>query len=309
MKGQNGRKTGNILAISSYLIWGALPLYWALLDSVNPLVVLAFRVLFSLALLMPILLFAKWRGELKRVLTDRRKTLKALAAGLLIFFNWGLFIWGLEQGFHIQVSFGYYLSPLMQVALGALLLKERMHPATIAAFILALLAVAYLMVSDGVFPWYSVILAASFSFYGLVKKKVDTDSYTGLFLETLFTAPLAVALLIIFGSHNGIAFGHGWGISLLLVGAGPVTAIPLMLYSAAAQRIPLTSLGFFQYFSPSLTLLLGITVFGKTVSHAEMIGFVVVWIALIIYSAGAVCRMRKNRTLERTDLYQPGRFQ
>lgn len=290
----NKQLSGNLAAISSYVIWGALPLYWALLDNVPPLVVLAFRVLASLALLSPILFFAKWRGEVKRVLTDRRSALKALAAGLLIFSNWGLFIWGLEQGLHVQVSFGYYFSPLLQVVLGALFLKERMQPATIAAFVLALAAVAYLMISSGVFPWYSMVLAASFAVYGLVKKKVDTDSYTGLFLETMFSAPLAIAILVIFGVQSGIAFGQDLGISLLLIGAGPVTAIPLMLYSEAARRIPLTSLGFFQYFSPSITLALGVTVFGKTVTHAELVGFIVVWAALIIYSAGAVYRIRKN---------------
>lgn len=298
MNRQDGQKTGNILAIASYMIWGALPLYWALLNSVHPLVVLAYRVLFSLALLSPILLFAKWRGEVKRILTDRRRTLKSLAAGLLIFLNWGLYIWGLEQGLHVQASFGYYFSPLLQVALGTLILKEKMRPTTIAAFVLALAAVAYLMISDGVFPWYAILLASSFSLYGLVKKKVDTDAYTGLFLETAFSAPLAVALLVIFGLQSGIAFGQSWGISLLLVGAGPVTAVPLMLYSAAARRIPLTSLGFFQYFSPTLTLLLGVTVFHKAVSPAEWIGFITVWVALIVYSAGAVYRLRKSRVPE-----------
>jgi chloramphenicol-sensitive protein RarD len=294
----NGQKTGNILAIAAYLVWGALPLYWALLDSVPPLVVLAFRVLFSLALLSPILLFAKWRSEVKRVLADRRRTLKAVVAGLLIFLNWGLFIWGLEQGFHVQVSFGYYFSPLLQVVLGALFLRERMHPTTIAAFVMALLAVAYLMMSDGVFPWYAIVLAASFSAYGLVKKKVDTDSYTSLFLETTFTAPLAAAILVVYGTGSGIAFGQDWGTSLLLIGAGPVTAVPLMLYSAAARRIPLTALGFFQYFSPTLTLALGVTVFHKTVSPSELVGFIVVWVALIVYSAGAVYRIRKARLPE-----------
>ena len=295
----NGQKTGNIMAIVSYLVWGALPLYWALLNSVPPLMVLAFRVLFSLALILPILFFAKWRGEVKRVLADRRRTLKAVAAGLLIFLNWGLYIWGLEQGLHVQVSFGYYFSPLLQVALGALFLRERMHPATIAAFAMALLAVAYLMISDGVFPWYAIVLAASFSTYGLAKKKVDTDSYTSLFLETAVTAPLAAVILVIYGAGSGIAFGQDWGTSLLLIGAGPVTAVPLLLYSASARRIPLTSLGFFQYFSPTVTLALGVTVFHKTVSPAELVGFIAVWAALIVYSMGAVYRMRKARVPER----------
>jgi chloramphenicol-sensitive protein RarD len=295
----NGQKTGNILAIAAYLVWGALPLYWALLDSVPPLVVLAFRVLCSLALLTPILFFAKWRAEVKRVLTDRRKTVKAIGAGLLIFANWGLFIWGLEQGFHVQVSFGYYFSPLLQIAMGAVFLKERMHATTIVAFALALLAVIYLMISGGVFPWYAIVLAATFSAYGLAKKKVDTDSVTGLFLETMFTAPLAAAILVIYGAGSGIAFGHDWATSLLLIGAGPATALPMLLYAAAARRIPLTSLGFYQYFSPTLTLVLGVTVFQKTVSPAELVGFIVIWAALIIYSIGAVHRIRKARALER----------
>jgi chloramphenicol-sensitive protein RarD len=295
----NGQKTGNTLAIAAYLVWGALPLYWALLDSVPPLVVLAFRVLCSMLLLMPILLFAKWRSEIKRVLTDRRRTLKAVTAGLLIFANWGLFIWGLEQGMHVQVSFGYYFSPLLQVAMGALLLKERMHPATIAAFAMALLAVIYLMISGGVFPWYAIVLAVTFSAYGLVKKTADTDAYTGLFLETMFSAPLAAAILVVYGAGSGIAFGQDWATSLLLIGAGPATALPLILFAAAARRISLTALGFFQYFSPTITLVLGVTVFQKPVSPAELVGFIVVWAALIVYSAGAMYRMRKTRVLER----------
>ena len=295
----NGQKTGNILAVAAYLVWGALPLYWALLDSVPPLVVLAFRVLCSMLLLAPILLFAKWRGEIKRVLTDRRKMLKAVAAGLLVFFNWGLFIWGLEQGMHVQVSFGYYFSPLLQVVMGALLLKERMHATTAVAFAMALLAVIYQMISGGFFPWFAIALAVTFSAYGLVKKLVDTDSYTGLFLETMFTAPLAAAILVVYGMGSGIVFGQDWATSLLLIGAGPATALPLILFSAAARRIPLTSLGFFQYLSPTLTLVLGVTVFQKPVSPAELVGFIVVWAALIIYSAGAMYRMRKSRALER----------
>jgi len=295
----NGQKTVNILAVAAYLVWGALPLYWALLDSVPPLVVLAFRVLCSMLLLAPILLFAKRRGEIKRVLTDRRRTLKAVAAGLLVFANWGLFIWGLEQGMHVQVSFGYYFSPLLQVVMGALLLKERMHATTAVAFVLALSAVVYLMISGGVFPWFAIALAVTFSAYGLVKKLVDTDAYTGLFLETMFTAPLAAAILVVYGTGSGIAFGQDWATSLLLIGAGPATALPLILFSAAARHIPLTSLGFFQYLSPTLTLILGVTVFQKTVSPAEMVGFIVIWVALVIYSAGAVHRIRKAHALER----------
>ena len=295
----NGQKTGNILAVAAYLVWGALPLYWALLDSVPPLVVLAFRVLCSMLLLAPILLFAKWRGEIKRVLTDRRRTLKAVAAGILVFANWGLFIWGLEQGMHVQVSFGYYFSPLLQVMMGALLLKERMHATTAIAFVMALLAVIYMMISGGVFPWFAIALAVTFSAYGLVKKLVDTDAYTGLLLETVLTAPLAAAILVVYGMGSGIVFGQDWATSLLLIGAGPATALPLILFSAAARRIPLTSLGFFQYLSPTITLVLGVTVFRKPVSPAELVSFIVVWVALIIYSAGAMCRMRKSRALER----------
>jgi chloramphenicol-sensitive protein RarD len=288
--------TGNLAALAAYLIWGALPLYWGLLDSVPPFVVLAFRVLFSLLLLAVILFFARWRGEIKRVLSDKKRTLKALAASLLIFSNWALFIWGLAQGLHIDVSFGYYLSPLVAVVLGALFLKEKMQPSTIAAFVLALGAVAYLMIAGDVFPWLAVALAVTFAVYGLVKKKVDTDTYTSLFLETTFTAPLAVGILIFFGLNGGVPYGQDWGTTWLLTGAGLVTATPLALYGAAARRIPLTSLGFFQYLTPSIMLLVGVFVYGKAVTPAEMTSFIVIWIALIIYSAGAVIRMRNNRS-------------
>lgn len=299
--GMKRQLSGNIAAVAAYVLWGALPLYWGLLDAVSPFVVLSFRVLTSLLLLSPILLFARWRGEIRRVLSNRAAALKALAASLLIFFNWGLFIWGLSQGMHIDVSFGYYFSPLLQVMLGAVFFRERMGPVTVAAFALALGAVVYMMIAGGFFPWFSVALAATFSVYGLVKKKVDTDAYSGLLLETMFSAPLAAAILVVYGAGSSIPFGQEWGTSLLLIGSGVVTMAPLALYSAAAQRIPLTSLGFFQYFSPTITLLIGVYVYGKSLTSAEMVGFVVIWIALAVYSAGAVYRMRRNRAAaERT---------
>ena len=295
----NKQFVGNIVAVIAYLVWGALPLYWGLLDAVPPFVVLAFRVVFSLLLLSVILFFSHWRAAIKRVLTNRKRTLMALAASMLIFANWALFIWGLAQGLHIDVSFGYYLSPLVQVVLGTLFLKEKMRPMTVVAFVLAVGAVAYLMISGGVFPWYAVSLAVTFAVYGLVKKKVDTDAYTGLFLETVFSAPLAAGILVYYGFTSGVVFGQDWGTTLLLIGAGLVTAGPLALYGEAAQRIPLTSLGFFQYLTPSIMLLLGVFIYGKTITHTEMIAFIVIWIALIIYSAGAVFRMRRNRAAAR----------
>ncbi len=291
----NKQLTGNMAAVVAYLVWGALPLYWGLLGDVPPFVVLAFRVVFSLLLLSVILFFSRWRSAIKRVLTNRKRTLMALAASMLIFANWAMFIWGLAQGMHIDVSFGYYLSPLVAVVLGTLFLKEKMQPTTIAAFVLALGAVAYLMISGGVFPWLAVALAVTFAVYGLVKKKVDTDAYTGLFLETAFSAPLAVGILVYFGLNGGVAYGQECGTTLLLTGAGLVTAGPLALYGEAARRIPLTSLGFFQYLTPSIMLLLGVFVYHKSVTQAEMIAFIVIWIALLIYSVGAVLRMRKNR--------------
>ncbi len=289
----NKQFSGNVAAVVAYVIWGALPLYWGLLDAVPPLLVLAFRIVFSLLLLSVILFFSRWRQAVKRVLTNRKRTLMALAASLLIFANWAMFIWGLAQGMHIDVSFGYYISPLVAVALGALFLKEKMRPATIAAFVLALGAVAYLLISGGVFPWYALSLAVTFAAYGLVKKKVDTDAYTGLFLETAFTAPLAAGILVFYAINGGIYFGQQWDITLLLVGTGLMTAGPLALYGEAARRIPLTSLGFFHFLTPSIMLLLGIFVYGKTVPQNEMIAFIVIWIALIIYSTSAVFRMRK----------------
>ena len=297
----NKQVSGNIAAIAAFVVWGALPLYWGLLEAVSPFLVLAYRVVFSLLLLSVILLFSRWRKEIRRVLSNRKRALTSLAASLLVFSNWALFIWGLDQGLHIEVSFGYYLSPLVTVALGALVLKEKMKGATIAAFVLAMGAVAYLLISSGSFPWYALALAVTFAVYGLVKKKVETDAYTGLFLETVFSAPLAVGIMIYFAFNGGIVFGQQWGTSLLLVGCGLMTTTPLILYSAAAQRIPLSSLGFFQYLSPSITLLVGVFVYGKHIPQHEMIGFITIWIALIIYSAGAVFRIRKSRAAARME--------
>lgn len=287
--------SGNLAAIAAFVVWGALPLYWGLLDSVPPFLVLAYRVLFSLLMLSVILFSGHRREEIRRVLTNRKRVLLALAASLLIFSNWALFIWGLAQGLHIDVSFGYYLSPLMTVALGALVLKEKMHPTTIVAFVLALGAVAYLLIMGGTFPWVALALAATFAVYGLTKKKLGTDAYTSLFLETAFSAPLAIGILVFYAVTSGIVYGQDLGITLLLTGVGLVTAGPLVLYGEASRRIPLTSIGFFQYLSPTIMLLVGVFVYGKSVTHVEVIAFVVIWIALLVYSVGAVVRMRTNR--------------
>lgn len=290
---KSGRLTGNFFAAASYLMWGVLPLYWALLNTVDPFLVLSYRVLFSAFFLSFLVFSSNMRSDLKRALANKKALLNILASSLLIFVNWGLYIWGLSQNYYIDVSFGYFMSPLVQVMLGALFLKEKMDAGTFAAFLLALGALLYMIISAGVFPWLSVSLAVSFSAYGLVKKKSVTGAAPGLFLETLFVSPICIGILIYFAGNGGIAFGRDVFTTLLIILSGIVTALPLMLFGMAAKKITLTALGFFQYLSPTCVFLIGVFLFHEPVEKYKLIGFALIWTSLLIYSVSSFLKRKR----------------
>lgn len=291
-----GAVSGYLLAAAAYLMWGVLPLYWALLNAVDPFVVLSYRVLFSAFFLLFPVLFTQARTEIKQKLNDKKTLLKVFASALLIFFNWGLFIWGLAQGYHIDVSFGYFVSPLMQVVFGALFLREKMNAGTLAAFLLALAALVYMVVSAGVFPWLSISLAVSFSLYGLVKKKTGIGAVAGLFLETLFVFPISAGILLFFSGHGGIALGRDVLTTVLIVLSGIATALPLLFYGQAAKKITLAAIGFFQYLNPTCMFFIGVFIFREHVEQYKLIGFAFIWAALVLYSASSLIKNRRVET-------------
>jgi chloramphenicol-sensitive protein RarD len=292
---------GNLIAAAAYLIWGAIPLYWLLLDSVNSFVVVAYRILCSAPILAFALFFASQRKEIKNVFMNGKSLLKLIASSILLFANFLLYIWGLSQGMYLDVSFGYFITPLMQVLLGVLFLKEKMDKISILSFLLAFAAIVYLMVAQGIIPWFSITLSILFATYGFTKKKIHTDATAGLFLETIFMLPLGVLMLVLF-SGEGKSFGSDLPTTLLLIGAGILTSGPMLLYNMAAKRITLITLGFYQYLSPTGTFLISVLILHDNVGTPRWFSFGLIWAALVIYTTATVIKSIKNRSGKAQDL-------
>jgi len=298
LKDTNSQKlSGSIFAAAAYIIWGALPLYWMLLNNVQPFVVVSFRVLFSMAFLSVILFFSAERKEIRLVFTNKKLLFKFIASSVTIFINWSMFIFGISMGWYLDVSFGYFMTPLFQVILGMLFLKEKMDAVTLVSSLLAFAAIIYLMVAQGIFPWFSIVLSISFAIYGVQKKTMHTDAFAGLYLETLFMSPVSIGILIFCSQFAAIPFGQEFLTTFLLVAAGVVTTVPLILYNLAAKRISLISLGFYQYLSPTGTFLIGVLVNHDPVKPYQLVSFSLIWIALIIFTAASIVKARKERQL------------
>lgn len=282
-------KSGAVQAGFSYLIWGLLPIYWKLLGNVGPIEILANRVFWSFIFMLVVLgamnkLPSFW-GILKSFKTQRKQLYALTIASLLISINWFVYIWAVNSGQMIEASLGYYINPLVSVLLGLFVLKEKLSGAQYASFALALIGVIIISVSYGRIPWIALTLAVSFGLYGLAKKLIKVDSAVGLTLETMVVTPIAAVYLILLLGNGTSAFLHfGTGTHLLLAAAGAATALPLLLFAGGAQRIPLSMLGFLQYIAPTLSLMLGIFVYGEHFSGLQLLSFIFIWSALTLYS-------------------------
>lgn len=268
------------------------PLYFALLTSVSPLEVVAHRAVWSLLfVLVLIAVFRQW-ADLRRALTPR--TIGLLAAAIMFLsINWLVYVYSIDANQVVQGALGYFINPLVSVALGVILLAERLDKTQWLAIGIAVVAVLVLTVSYGGVPWISLTLAVSFGFYGLIKKRANVDALPSLAIETAVVTPIAVAYLWFLEANGEAAFiQDGLGISVLLILLGPITAIPLLAFGAAAIRIPLSTLGIIQYVTPTVIFLLGITVFGESMPALRWVGFGLVWIALVVFTVDAWRRSR-----------------
>jgi len=275
---------GTLAALAAYGMWGLLPVYWKLLSSVEPLQILAHRIVWALLFALVLLAATRKLPGLASLLRDWKRARYALAASLLVTLNWGTYIWAVNSGHVVESSLGYYINPLVSVALGAIFFRERLDKPTIAALCVASAGVVAATVISGQLPWISLVLAFSFGFYGLVKKKAGLPPLVGLAAETLFVSPLALVFLVSRGAVGAGAFASGRpALSVLLAFAGVVTALPLLSFAAAANRITLTRLGFIQYLSPSIQLLLGLLAFGESVKLPMIVAFASVLVAVAIY--------------------------
>jgi chloramphenicol-sensitive protein RarD len=280
---QGSRRTGLICGLGAYLAWGVLPLYFKLLAAAPPVEIVAQRIVWSLVFLAGVVALAGRRGRLRQALRPRILAILAVTAAL-IGANWLIFIWAVLGGHVLEASLGYYLNPLFNVLLGVALLKEKLSRAQAAAVALAATGVAILAWGATAGLGISLSLALTFGLYGFVRKVAPVDALEGLAIETAWLAPLAVAYLIwVHGGIGGIA-AFDWATDLLLVLAGAVTAVPLLLFNAAAKRLPYSTLGFLQYLAPSLQFLLAVAAFGERVTPAHALCFAAIWTALAIFA-------------------------
>jgi chloramphenicol-sensitive protein RarD len=285
---------GILYGIIAYSIWGLLPIYWKLLKHVPALEIMSQRVVWLLAVLAIILLVRKQWGWLAQ-LNNRRIILSSLAAAALLALNWFVYIWGVNAGFILETSLGYFINPLVNVVLGVVLLGERIRPGQWLAVGIAAAGVLYLTISYGSLPWISLTLAFSFGFYGLLKKRSSLGSLESLTLEATLMAPVALIFLATLAYNGEGALGHTDMFTyLLLIGTGIVTAVPLLSFGAAAKLIPLSVLGFLQYLAPTIQFMLGVFVYNETFTQTSLIGFSMIWLALIVFSFEGAYAYRRS---------------
>jgi chloramphenicol-sensitive protein RarD len=290
-------RRGYVYGAAAYVLWGVFPLYFTLLEPATPLEILAERIVWSLAVCLGALLLLLRR--VKSVLRLTRAQMRLLAvAAVLLSVNWLTFVYAATTGQVIEASLGYFINPLVTVALGVVLLSERLTHAQWAALAVAVLAVGVLAAIYGRIPWIALTLAFSFGFYGLMKKRAGVGALEGLAFETGVLFLPAAGYLIWAGAAGGQTF-FGWGVghSLLLAGLGLITTAPLLLFGAAATRIPLTSLGLLQYIAPVLQFMIGVAVLGESMPAARWVGFGLVWVSLGILTADMLRRMGHGKPL------------
>ena len=275
---------GILNGIAAYAMWGVFPIYWKLLHDVPALQVIGHRISWSFVLLIGFILFTKqWEEFRSAALTAKTLGIYAVA-GALLTVNWLVYVWGVNAGFIVETSLGYFINPLLSVLLGVIFLHERLRPAQWIPVALATAGVTYLTVAYGRLPWIALSLAFSFGFYGFVKKLAPLGSLYGLTLETGIVFPFALIYLVLVNLSGTAAFLHGgMPTDLLLIGAGAVTTIPLLMFASATRQIPLTVVGLLQYIAPTMQFLIGVFLYKEPFDQAHLIGFGMVWIALIIF--------------------------
>lgn len=278
-------RTGTLSAFAAYALWGLFPVYWKLIATVEPLQILSHRIVWAAAFTVAALGARGSLGSLFALFVDRTRTPYAIAASGLITANWGLYIWAVNSSHVTEASLGYYINPLVSVALGALFFRDRMDRWTIAAVSTAGAGIVAAAILMGKVPWISLALASTFGLYGLVKKKAGAEPMVGLAAETLVVAPIAIVFLATRHAVGAGAFVESGALpTILLFLAGIVTAIPLLLFARATNRISLTRMGFIQYVSPSLQLGLGVLVYGERVSLPMAVAFATVVVAGSMYA-------------------------
>ncbi len=285
--------TGVLFALSAFAFWGITPLYYRPIDHIGAGEILAHRILWTVVLIPILLIVLRRFGSFGAALKSRRTVGLLCLSGAMIVGNWFIFVWAVTHGQVLETSLGYFINPLFSIFLGVLFLGERLRPAQQLALVLAAVGVMYLVIDHGSLPWVAIALPLLFGLYGLIRKHVNVDPLSGLWIETLTVVPFALVYVAYLFSNGEAHFGggHAQDTTLLLLG-GPVTIFPLTMFAAAARRIDLSTLGFTQYVAPSLTFLLAIFFFHEGFGRTQLITFSFIWVSLAIF---ALDGLRFNR--------------
>lgn len=284
----NNYRLGIFYGLGAYLLWGVLPIYWKLLQHVEAMEILASRFLWS-AVFVFLLLLATGKlnifmQETKVIFSTKKTACCMVLAAIMISFNWGIFIWAVEAGRIVETSMGYYISPLMNVLFGVVFLRERLAKLQIAAVGCAAVGIGVIIVHNGGLPWVALTLPLTFAFYGLLKKIIVAQPMTSILLETLLISPLAAGYLYYLSINEGTVYQScDMSTLLLLAGAGAVTATPMLLFTACARKLPLNIVGFLQYISPSISLMIGVLIYGEPFTGTTATAFGCIWAGLALF--------------------------
>ncbi len=290
------RLSGVLFALGAFILWGLFPLYWKQLIHVEPLEVLAHRVVWSVPFVGAVVLIGGKFGLLLEAFRNIRGLAILAISSLLISLNWGVYIWAVSVDRVVEASMGYFLTPLLSVVLGLLIFGERLHRIQWAAVSIAATGVLYLFVAKSVPPWVALILGISFASYGAIRKQAVQDSVTGLFVELLAVFPIALLYLIFLGVNDMMGFsGSDFKTDLLLIGAGVVTASPVLLFVAGARQLHLSTVGLLFYLTPTIQFLIGILVYDETLLPADLIAFICIWTALVLFASHGYIQSRHNQ--------------
>ncbi len=291
----NARK-GLLAGIAAYSVWGLFALYWRWLSDIGAFELIAHRIVWSFVTIGIIILAMRRWAEVKTALRNPRTLLILTAASLAIGINWTIFVWGVNAGHTIEVSLGTFTTPLVSVAFGVIIFKERLGVLQWVALVLAAVALVYLAFDYGRPPWLALGIGVTFSSYSLLKKITPTAPLPGLLTETIVLLPVALLVIAVIGVRGQTEFGHhGLGNTLLVLTVGLVTVLPLVLFAMSAQIVPLSTVGILQYITPTMQLITGIFIFREPMPTARLIGFCLVWTALILYTFDAFRRMSRSR--------------
>lgn len=289
------KNKGVLFALAAYILWGFFPLYFKAIQQVSALQILAHRIAWGFVFTLAVVLVLRQWKEFRASVFNRRTFLIYAGASVVLGINWFTYVWAVITNHVVESSLGYFINPIVSVLLGVIFLRERLRTFQWVAIAMVTAGVVYLTITFGQLPWISLLLAVTFGFYGLLKKIAPLGALHGITLETaVLTIPSLVYLFIVNANGTG-TFGHSTPLlDFLLVLSGPVTAIPLLLFATGARRIPLTTIGLLQYIAPTLQFLLGVLVFHEPFDQSRLIGFMIIWLALVLFSVENLLARRRT---------------